>query len=79
MTSTTVIRLTPLAVAVATVLGSAPVQAQSQQAGASTQLEEIVVTGQRREERLQEAAVAVNAFTAETLANSNVSRPGDVL
>jgi len=79
MTSTTVIRLTPLAVAVATVLGSAPVQAQSQQAGASTQLEEIVVTGQRREERLQEAAVAVNAFTAETLANANVSRPGDVL
>ncbi|MCZ8131152.1 MAG: TonB-dependent receptor [Steroidobacteraceae bacterium] len=45
----------------------------------SGQLEEIVVTDQRRWERLQDAAVAVNAFTAETLESANVDRPGDVL
>lgn len=80
MTPTNTMRLTPLAVAITAVLGAAPVHAQSQKGDVtSSQLEEIVVTGQRRAERLQEAAVAVNAFTAETLANANVTRPGDVL
>jgi iron complex outermembrane receptor protein len=79
MTPKNLIRATPLAFAIATVLGTAAVPALAEEVASSSQLEEIVVTGQRREERLQEAAVAVNAFTAETLANANVTRPGDVL
>lgn len=73
-------RRTPLALAIGLTLAGANAQAAETSGGTSAgQLEEIVVTGQRREERLQEAAVAVNAFTAETLENANVTRPGDVL
>lgn len=54
--------------------------AQSQgETGSAGQLEEVIVTGQRREERLQDAAVAVSAFTAESLENAGVRGPGDVL
>lgn len=73
-------RRTPLALAIGLALaGTGSAAHAAETAAAAGQLEEIVVTGQRREERLQDAAVAVNAFTAETLANANVSRPGDVL
>jgi iron complex outermembrane receptor protein len=53
--------------------------AQSDTGSASDDLNEIVVTGERREERLQDAAVAVNAFQAQALIDANVTRPGDVL
>lgn len=80
MSTSSLVRLSPLAIAIAAALGSIPAAAVAQEgAASSSQLEEIVVTGQRREERLQEAAVAVNAFTADTLVNANVTRPGDVL
>lgn len=69
----------PLALAIATVLGSHSAQAASEAQQAFGTLEEITVTGQRREERLQEAAVAVNVFTGESLEAANVTRPGDVL
>lgn len=74
-------RRTPLALAIGLTLAGANAQAAEPAAGGTGagQLEEIVVTGQRREERLQDAAVAVNAFTADTLENANVTRPGDVL
>jgi iron complex outermembrane recepter protein len=62
----------------ASLAGAAEPQTASQEES-KDQLEEILVTGQRRTENLQEAAVAVNAFTAETLENANVTRPGDVL
>jgi iron complex outermembrane receptor protein len=75
-------RRTPLALAIGMALagtGTSAHAADSASGASAGQLEEIVVTGQRREERLQEAAVAVNAFTAETLESANVTRPGDVL
>lgn len=74
------LRRTPLALAIGLALAGGNARAAEPAGGQSAgQLEEIVVTGQRREERLQEAAVAVNAFTAETLESANVTRPGDVL
>jgi iron complex outermembrane receptor protein len=69
----------PLALAVSTILGSHAAHAAPEAQQAAGALEEIVVTGQRREEKLQEAAVAVNVFTAEALEAANVTRPGDML
>ena len=46
-------------------------------AGAS-QLEEVVVTARRREERLQDVPVAVTAVTAQQLARANVQTLSDV-
>jgi iron complex outermembrane receptor protein len=72
--------ITPLAIAMGIALGAPEARAAGPAAASpGDQLEEIVVTGQRREERLQDAALAVSAFTAETLVAANVTRPGDVL
>lgn len=63
-------------------LSSVAVQADEVQRSVdadASQIQEIVVSGQRRAERIQDAAVAVSAFTADALENANVSRPGDVL
>ncbi len=46
---------------------------------AMSQLDEIVVTGQRREETLRDAPVAVTVFSEAQLREANVDRPGDFL
>lgn len=42
-------------------------------------LEEIIVTGQRREESLQDVSLSISAFDAESLEKSNVSEAKDYL
>ena len=69
----------PLALAITTILGSHAAHAAPEPQQSVGALEEITVTGQRREERLQEAAVAVNVFTGDALRAANVTRPGDML
>lgn len=51
-----------------------PVIAQNEGAS-SVVLEEVVITAQRREESLQNAAVAVSAVTAEQLINAGINNP----
>jgi iron complex outermembrane receptor protein len=58
-------------------LGAAPV-AQAQTAQATT-LEEIIVTAQRREERLQEVPVSVTALSAQEIESRGISATRDVL
>jgi iron complex outermembrane receptor protein len=69
----------PLALAISAVISSPASLAAPDGPQASDGLEEIVVTGQRREETLKDAAVAVNVFGASALEAANVTRPGDVL
>lgn len=47
--------------------------------GSGPQLTEIVVTGQRRQESLIQAAVAVEVFDARLLEEANITRPSDFL
>jgi iron complex outermembrane receptor protein len=63
-----------LASAAATVLCAlaAPAQAQDQTGASNVALEEIVVTAQRRQERLQDVPIAIAAVTAEMLASSGI-------
>jgi iron complex outermembrane receptor protein len=69
-----------MALAIAPVMAAQNSRAAPSDAGdATADLNEIVVTGERREERLQDAPVAVNAFQAQALLDANVTRPGDVL
>lgn len=59
-----------------------PVQAQENlEQGASTDsmVEEIVVTARAREERLQEAPVAVTAITERTIERANIERASDYI
>lgn len=49
----------------------------AQQAAAQT-LEEVVVTAQRREVGLQDSALSVSAFTAETLRDAQIFNTGDL-
>jgi iron complex outermembrane receptor protein len=68
-----------LAGAVAAVLAlAAPAAAQAQQAGASSGIEEIVVTAQRREERLQDVGIAVTALGPDQLAELNINVATDI-
>ncbi|HLG86534.1 MAG TPA: hypothetical protein VKZ79_04990, partial [Alphaproteobacteria bacterium] len=48
---------------------ASPVSAQAQQApaGSSEELQEIVVTAQRREQKLQSVPISITALSAETL------------
>ncbi|MBP7334862.1 TonB-dependent receptor [Niveispirillum sp.] len=66
-----------LALAGTALLALGPVASQAQNAPAaeddSLRLEEIVVTAQRRAEKLQEAPVSVTAFTASALADQAVT------
>nr|MBP6513892.1 TonB-dependent receptor [Steroidobacteraceae bacterium] len=67
----------PLAVAVSAICALASAgfaQAQT----APTALEEVVVTARKTSENLQEAPVAVSAFSAETLARRQISSVDDV-
>jgi outer membrane receptor protein involved in Fe transport len=61
-------------------LTSAHIQAQSAQNGENTspQLEEIVITAQKRTEKLQDVPVSAVVLSNATLANSNVSDVSDL-
>ena len=53
---------------------SSSVDAQQQVTGADRMLEEIMVTARRREEGLQDAPIAVSAFTGDSLAYRGITR-----
>ena len=55
-------------------LGGFTPLALAQETGADKMLEEIVVSARRREEGLQEAPIAISAFTGDTLAYRGVTR-----
>ncbi|MEL7043968.1 MAG: TonB-dependent receptor [Pseudomonadota bacterium] len=65
--------LAPLAVAVASALPFAGASSQ-----AVAQLEEVIVTAQRREVGLQDSALSVSAFSGETLEEAQVFNTGDL-
>jgi iron complex outermembrane receptor protein len=68
-----------LAGAIAAALALAtPAVVQAQQAGASTGIEEIVVTAQRREENLQDVGIAVTALGSSQLADLNITVATDI-
>ncbi|MGB7904529.1 MAG: TonB-dependent receptor, partial [Steroidobacteraceae bacterium] len=56
----------------------APLPALAQQAGASSGIEEIVVTAQRREENLQDVGIAVTALGGEMLTDLNITAATDI-
>ncbi|MDH4167507.1 MAG: TonB-dependent receptor [Gammaproteobacteria bacterium] len=56
----------------------APLPALGQQAGASSGIEEIVVTAQRREENLQDVGIAVTALGGEMLTDLNITTATDI-
>ncbi|MDP4652039.1 MAG: Plug domain-containing protein, partial [Haliea sp.] len=66
----------PIVAALLTVSGamSGPTEALAQTTGADRMLEEIRVTARRREEGLQEAPIAVSAFTGDSLSYRGVTR-----
>jgi iron complex outermembrane receptor protein len=68
-----------LAAAIALVLGVAPLPGRAQQAASGSALEEIVVTAQRREEKLQDVPVAVTALTATDIIARGIGSTRDVL
>ena len=63
---------------VTTMLAATMMPARAQQADDSLVLEEIVVTAQKRAERLQDVPLAVSALSADALANSQVSSTAGV-
>jgi len=65
------------AVAAALAVGT-PLPVHAQQAGASSGIEEIVVTAQRREENLQDVGIAVTALGGELLTNLNINTATDI-
>ena len=76
-------RLLPIAFALAT-LNAAPIQAQDNTApagatGADKILEEMLVTARRREEGLQDAPIAVSAFSGDTLAYRGITRLDEIV
>lgn len=54
-------------------------QAYAQKAAEPVTLEEIIVTAQKRSENLQDVPIAVQAFSAETLASANVAGLTDLV
>ncbi len=69
----------PLAVAIAAALAAgAPGVAHAQQEGASSGIEEIVVTAQRREENLQDVGIAVTALGSQMLTDLNINMATDI-
>jgi len=72
-------RTPTLAAAIAIVLGVAPLPGHAQQAASGSALEEIVVTAQRREEKLQDVPVAVTALSAADIVAKGIGSTRDVL
>ena len=68
-----------LTLAALTVLGAAPVHAQEAGVSAKGQIEEVVVTAEKRAENLQDVPIAVQAYTSEQLQNAGVSKLTDVM
>ncbi len=61
-------------------LGSGLVVAQNAQpAGSSTQLQEIVVTAQYREEKLQDTPIAITALTSQMIEEQGATKLADIL
>jgi iron complex outermembrane receptor protein len=73
MTKTRLLSTTMLALVFA-----APAFAQAQQGQSRTQLEEIVVTAERREASLQDVPIAVSAFSAQALQNRQITQAADL-
>src|SRR6185503_8127599 len=67
-------RVTPLACAVAAVLGTVTLSARAQNTG----LEEIVVTARYREENIQTTPIAITAFTGEELELRSIENVEDI-
>jgi outer membrane receptor protein involved in Fe transport len=64
---------------------AAPIPVPAAQASAAPppkeapgQIEEILVTAQRREERLQDVPISISVFTEKQLSNANISNPSDL-
>jgi len=57
----------------ATLAGMLPAAANAQEAAAPVGLEDIIVTAQRREERLQDVPIAVSAVSANALRDTGIS------
>lgn len=75
-TRTLLSRPNTLALAVALALaGSAPATWAAEGEG----LEEVVITAQKRAEKLQDVPVAVTAFSAATIENAGIDRPSDFI
>ena len=70
---------TALAVAIAAILGGAPLgRAVAQERSGATALEEIIVTARKREETLLDVPLSVTAFTADALESLRVQSPDDL-
>ncbi|MGL6223740.1 MAG: TonB-dependent receptor [Steroidobacteraceae bacterium] len=65
------------AVAAALAVG-VPFAAHAQQEGASSGIEEIIVTAQRREENLRDVGIAVTALGTEAITNLNITVATDI-
>jgi iron complex outermembrane receptor protein len=74
-------RHTMASVSIAALMASAPVAALAQgeaDAGEGARLEEIVVTAQKREQRLQDVPVAITAVSAETIEANRITSVRDL-
>jgi iron complex outermembrane receptor protein len=74
-------RHTMASVSIAALMASAPVAALAQgeaDAGVGARLEEIVVTAQKREQRLQDVPVAITAVSAETIEANRITSVRDL-
>ncbi|HSN72099.1 MAG TPA: TonB-dependent receptor plug domain-containing protein, partial [Steroidobacteraceae bacterium] len=72
-------RYSTVAIAVAAVLGTAPLTtAVAQTRASATALEEITVTARKREESLIDVPVSVTAFTARALESLRIQNPDDI-
>jgi outer membrane receptor protein involved in Fe transport len=59
-------------------VAQAPAAAAVQKEVSSGQIEEVLVTAQRREERLQDVPISISVFTDKQIANANISSPSDL-
>jgi len=60
------------------VITGLPFAVHAQEPGASSGIEEIVVTAQRREERLQDVGIAVTALSGQMLTDLNITTATDI-
>lgn len=69
-----------LATVIASVLGSAQVRADEDQAARATSggIEEVIVTAQRKEESLQDVSLSVSAVSADSLVTRGINNISDV-